>query len=78
MSPLGILISGEIAEVRDINGHVDKNDLLARLGDMGLRPGKIVEVISNNGRDPVLVKIGESRIAISRKMAMKIMMRRIK
>ncbi|HOP41125.1 MAG TPA: FeoA family protein [Geobacteraceae bacterium] len=47
-----------------------------RLEDMGLRVGKNVEMLTNCG-GPVLLKVDESRIAIARGMAMKILVRRI-
>lgn len=47
-----------------------------RLEDMGLRVGKNVEMLTNGG-GPVLLRVDESRIAIARGMAMKILVRRI-
>ena len=46
-----------------------------RLEDMGIRIGKSVEML-NNGSGPVLLRVDESRIAVARGMAMKIMIRR--
>jgi ferrous iron transport protein A len=46
-----------------------------RLEDMGIRIGKSVEML-NNGSGPALLRVDESRIAIARGMAMKIMIRR--
>jgi ferrous iron transport protein A len=46
-----------------------------RVEDMGLRIGKKVEIL-NNGGGPVLVRVDESRIAVARGIAMKIMVRR--
>jgi ferrous iron transport protein A len=43
---------------------------------MGLRIGKTVQMLTNGGGGPVLLKVDESRIAIARGMAMKIMVRR--
>lgn len=45
--------------------------------DMGLRIDKTVEMLNNAGPGSLLVKVDESRIAIGRGMAMKIMVRRI-
>lgn len=47
-----------------------------RLEDMGLRVGKNVEMLSN-GSGPILLRVDESRIAIARGIAMKILVRRI-
>lgn len=88
MMPLGLLSSFELAEVLEVKA---ANRVVAacsapekaartcqdRVEDMGLRVGKVVEVLSNEGRGPLLLKIDESRIAMGRGMAMKIMVRRI-
>lgn len=89
MAPLGLLSEGEKAEIMEIRtqkvcGHGrganaslrDKNQL-CHAEDMGLRIGKMVEMLNNAGRGSLLVKVDESRIAIGRGMAMKIMVRRI-
>lgn len=49
---------------------------LARIEDMGIRPGKTVEMLSNEGGRALLVKVDEARIAVGRAVAMKIMVRR--
>ncbi len=73
MLPLGLLNSGEKAEVvAHTSGHAS-----SRIEDMGLRTGKAIEILNNEGRGPLLIKLDESRIAICRGMAMKIMVRRI-
>jgi ferrous iron transport protein A len=51
----------------------EKSDV--RVEDMGLRIGKKVEIL-NNGGGPVLIRVDESRIAVARGIAMKIMVRR--
>ena len=43
---------------------------------MGLRVGKSVEMLSNAGGGPLLIKVDESRIAMGRGVAMKILVRR--
>jgi ferrous iron transport protein A len=43
---------------------------------MGLRIGKTVEMLTNAG-GPVLLKVDESRIAVDRGLAMKIMVREV-
>ena len=47
-----------------------------RIEDMGLRPGKVVEMLVNEGRGALLVKVDESRIAMGRAAAMRILVRR--
>jgi ferrous iron transport protein A len=51
-----------------------KSDI--RVEDMGLRIGKTVEMLTNGG-GPVLMLVDESRIAVARGIAMKIMVRRM-
>ncbi|MRR59277.1 MAG: ferrous iron transport protein A [Deltaproteobacteria bacterium] len=47
-----------------------------RMEDMGLRVGKSVEMLSNSS-GPILLRVDESRIAVARGIAMKIMVRRM-
>jgi ferrous iron transport protein A len=46
--------------------------------NMGLRPGKMVEIIKNNGTGPIVLKVDECRIAMGRGAAMKIYVHRSK
>ncbi len=86
MLPLGLLGNGDRAEIAGIIsgkqgacGTTQKGsgDICTRIEDMGLRIGKAVEMLSNGGCGPLLVKVDESRIAIARGMAMKIMVRKM-
>lgn len=86
MLPLGLLTVGEEAEITEemavtrAKAGMSKassskaQDL--RVEDMGLKNGSTVEMLNNGGNGPLLVKVGNSRIAIARGMAMKIMVRR--
>lgn len=78
MTPLGLLGTGEEAEVMEVKGRNDprKCRRSCRVEDMGLRAGKTVQMLNNEGRGPLLMKVGDSRIAMGRGMAMKIMVRR--
>lgn len=81
MMPLALLGAGESGEIIAIrtpkpanaspadNGRAD-----CRVEDMGIRIGSTVEML-NNTTGPVLLKVGESRIAIDRGVAMKIMIK---
>jgi len=74
MIPVGLLgpgERGEIAVIRDGGGKCD-----CRIEDLGLRVGKTVEMLTNGGSGAILLKVDESRLAIGRGMAMKIMVRR--
>ncbi len=82
MAPLGLLGRGEQAEIVEIKGqkgcsHGNSKNLLCHAEDMGLRVGRVVEMLNNEGRGPLLLKVDESRIAIGRGMAMKIMVRKM-
>lgn len=80
----------EIVEVRHCGGcggschddkqrhghtHGSKQKTATRAEDMGLRAGKRVEMLKNDG-NLLLLLVDEARIAIDRRMAMKIMVRR--
>jgi ferrous iron transport protein A len=45
--------------------------------DMGLRIGKSLEMLTNGGGGPILLRVDESRLAIARPMAMKIMVEKV-
>ena len=89
MLPLGLLRKGEKGEIVDTiskahhgshrNCRRDDKGRHAehcRVEDMGFRAGKTVEMLKNEGRGPLLVKIDDARISIGRGMAMKIIVRR--
>ncbi len=83
MSPLGLLTSGEKAEVVEIktvqsNCRCAGKNQLCHVEDMGIRIGKEIEVLNNGGRGAMLIKVDESRIAIARGMAMKIMVNKLR
>lgn len=79
MVPLGLLGAGERAQVTEIvfgKGRGPQQGAaaeLARLEEMGLRPGKVVEVLNNAGQGPILLKVDETRIALGRGVAMKVL-----
>ncbi len=79
--PLGLLAEGETGELAYLpgrGGHGQRRGMgpeLARLEEMGLRPGALVEVLGNEGHGPLLLRVGETRIAIGRGVAMKIQVR---
>jgi ferrous iron transport protein A len=67
--PLTDLKSGSRAIVRDMRG--GKN-ILSRLSAMGLSVGSELEVLDNRGRGPILVLVRDTRIALGRGEAIKI------
>ena len=57
--PLGLLATGESGEVAQPLGGGRNAFGLARLEEMGLRPGARVEVLANEGQGPLLLRLGE-------------------
>ncbi len=69
MMPLTMAREGEESQIQRVGG---KEEVRRHLENMGFVPGAKVTVISaNNGN--VIVNVKESRVAISREMANKIM-----
>ncbi|HEX8961183.1 MAG TPA: FeoA family protein [Geobacteraceae bacterium] len=78
MMPLGLLGPGEHGEIVAVasRGEACCWGADGRIEEMGLRIGKRVEMLTNGG-GPVLVRVDESRIAVDRGLAMKIMVREV-
>ncbi len=83
MMPLGLLGPGERGEILAIRIQqmtaagsccAEREKCDCRVEDMGLRIGKTVEMLTNDG-GPVLLRVDESRIAVDRGLAMKIMVK---
>ena len=69
MMPLPLADVGEEQVIRKVGG---SQELRQHLADMGFVPGGTVTVVSAIGGN-VIVRVKESRVAISREMAQKIM-----
>lgn len=87
MIPIGLMNQGEKGEIaalrlqgaRPATGAGEERAKCdCRIEDMGLRIGKEIEVLSNAGAGAVLLKVDDSRIAIDRGLAMKIMVKEVK
>ncbi len=69
MMPLTMVKEGEVASIRRVGG---RDEVRRHLENLGFVTGADVKVISmNNGN--VIVNVKESRVAISKEMANKIM-----
>lgn len=68
--PLGFLQVSRDAVVRELDGG---RNLCQRLAEMGIVRGTRVRVIKNDMGGPLIISIGEGRLAIGRGMALKIM-----
>lgn len=81
MTPLGLLMPGEHGVIEQIRLNktsgpcCERTKCDCRVEDMGLRIGNSVQMINNGS--PVLVKVGESRVAVDRGLAMKIMIKEV-
>ena len=82
MHPLGLLSNGEKAEIINIikpSSHKTQNNIwesFIRLDEMGVRTGNIIEMLNCGNDNTVLIKIDNSRLALSRSIAMKIYVRK--
>ena len=68
MIPLSVLNDGEQGVIKKIGG---KPDVKRHLADIGFTIGDTVSVITEQNGN-IIVKVKETRIAVSKEMAMKI------
>jgi len=73
LMPLTMLPPGQVGRIVQI--HAGQR-LKQRLMGMGLAPGNTVRVLRDNG-GPLLLAVGESRIALGRGMAHKILVQAV-
>ncbi len=71
LAPLAQYAAGQLGIVREIEGGAD---FIGRLAGMGLAMGAQVEVLQNLGRGSLLVRVRETRIALGRGEAAKILL----
>lgn len=67
--PLGFLQPGRDAVIKGVGGG---RNLCQRMADLGLVRGARVRVIRNDSVGPLIISVGEARLAIGRGMAVKI------
>ncbi|MCP4755661.1 MAG: ferrous iron transport protein A [Proteobacteria bacterium] len=88
MVPLCSLNIGDHGEIAEILGHGSRNDggrggrhghrhghCHGRVAELGLRVGKTIELLQKGNQGPLLVKVDESRIAIGRGIAERIIVK---
>ncbi|RMD53765.1 MAG: ferrous iron transport protein A [Nitrospirae bacterium] len=78
MAPLGLLSPGDRGEIIEIITNLrcgTSRGGIHRVEQMGLRMGKSIEILKNEGCGPIIVKVDNTRIAIGRGIAMKILVR---
>lgn len=73
--PIALLSAGEHAEVVRLGETADTCDAgaLGRASDLGLRCGQTVQMLSNSGSGPILLKVENTRIAIGRSLARQVL-----
>ncbi|MBW1779592.1 MAG: transcriptional repressor [Deltaproteobacteria bacterium] len=64
--PLAMAKPGERVVIREISGGRTRR---ARLTSMGLRPGDVIEIITNTGQGRIILGHGHTRLAIGRGLA---------
>ena len=77
MMPVGLLANGEKGQIIRISELKEQKRAQSnRLEDLGIRQGQEIEMLNNNKKETILIKIENSRLALSRGLAMKIFVRR--
>ncbi|MBN1484037.1 MAG: ferrous iron transport protein A [Chloroflexia bacterium] len=71
--PLSTLAPHEKASVRSLSGG---RNLISRLAALGFTPGAFLTMVQNFGRGPLIVMVRDSRIALGRGEAGKVMVER--
>jgi len=74
LMPLSMLSIGEQAELVDVYGG---RGIKMRLASMGLNSGVVVQMIHNALPGPVMIGVFDTRLALGRGMAQKIMVRKV-
>ena len=70
--PLAFLSEGQVGTVVEIRAG---RGLTERLLAMGIVPGAKIRGLKSSGPGPILVEIGQTRIALGRGVAMKVIVR---
>jgi ferrous iron transport protein A len=71
---LSVVREGESVRVQGIEGG---QHFLSRLAAMGFTPGVLLRVVQNFGRGPLIVNLRDTRVALGRGEASKIVVERL-
>jgi len=71
---LSAVRAGESVRVQGIEGG---HTFLSRLASLGFTPGVLLRVVQNVGRGPLIVKLRDTRVALGRGEANKIVVERL-
>ncbi len=71
--PLNAIEIGRYAEVNNVIGG---EMMCKKLMEMGVNKGSVIEMVRNDS-GPLIIRVGESRLALGRGMAQKVMVREV-
>jgi len=71
---LGSVRRGESVQIRRMDGG---HQFLSRLASLGFTPGVKLEVLQNYGRGPIIVRLRDTRVALGRGEAEKILVEKV-
>jgi len=69
---LGTVQNGESAQIEKMKGG---HQFLSRLASLGFTPGATLRVIRNSGHGPIIVSLRDTRVALGRGEAEKILIK---
>ena len=70
MTPLSLAPAGEPLTIVDVRAG---SRLRHRLSDLGLVPGTVIKVVKSLGHGPVILALGDSRLALGRGASHKVL-----
>lgn len=73
MMPLNGVAIGRYAEINNIQG---SERICKKIMEMGLNKGIVIQMVRND-EGPLIIKIGETRLALGRGMAQKVIVREV-
>lgn len=71
---LSELRKGEMAQIESMKGG---HQFLSRLASLGFTPGAYLTIVQNFGHGPIIVKLRDTRVALGRGEASKILVERL-
>jgi ferrous iron transport protein A len=71
---LGAVQTGESVHIQRLQGG---HHVLSRLASLGFTPGARLRVVQNFGHGPIIVTVRDTRIALGRGEAVKILVKRV-
>ena len=73
-SSLSGVQNGELVQIRRMDGG---HQFLSRLASLGFTPGAHLEVLQNYGHGPIIVRLRDTRVALGRGEACKILVQKV-